>query len=146
MVSTNGLCSGLSNCLDDGIVIYERRNSDFPFNLRSSSHGLGAAFYDAVDGSHHFFAAVRIKASQCSMHLHIIRDDIVYCSAVDAADGKDARIYRIVFTGDHGLKLCDHITGDYDRIDAVFRMSAMSALSFDLDIKEIIGRVCRSLF
>ena len=80
------------------------------------------------------------------MHLHIIRDDIVYCSAVDAADGKNTRIYRIVLTGDHGLKLCDHITGDYDRIDAVFRMSAMSALSFDLDIKEIIGRVCRSLF
>ena len=111
-----------------------------------SPHGFRTGNGDPFDGILHRFPAFCIQAPQGPAHFHKIRDHVGGFSAMDASYGHNCRVSRVIFTGYDRLELRHYVSADGDRIDAVFRMSAMSALSFDLDIKEIIGRVCRSLF
>ena len=146
MIRADGLFRGGLEPVDHRLVIDKRRHSFFPGHLSVASHGLGAAFYDAVDGVLHGLAAFRIQASKGTGHFYEIGDHVVGLSAVDAADGHNARIYGVILPGDHGLKLGQNIAADGDGIDAVFRMSAVAAFAGDLDGEGVAGCVGRSFF
>ena len=105
MIRADGLFRGGLEPVDHRLVIDKRRHSLFPGHLSVPSHGLGTAFYDAVDGVLHGLAAFRIQASKGTGHFYEIGDYVVGFSAVDAADGHNARIYGVILPGDHGLKL-----------------------------------------
>ena len=105
MIRADGLFRGGLEPVDHRLVVDKRRHSFFPGHLSVPSHGLGTAFYDAVDGVLHGLAAFRIQASESTGHFYEIGDYVIGLSAVDAADGHNARIYGVILPGDHGLKL-----------------------------------------
>jgi len=50
----------------------------------------------------------------------------------------------MVFTGNNGLQLCENVSADGDRIDAVFRMSAVAAFTGYFNEENVTGCAARA--
>ena len=71
-----------------GIVVHRSRNEIFGYRynrsqIRRYSSGNSAAFCNPIDICKHALAHIRFISAHCKLHLHFIRDDVVFGSSVD---------------------------------------------------------------
>src|SRR6185312_4375889 len=93
--------------------------------------------YDPPDAVEQQFAGFGSVAPDRQSELCIIGNDVALRPRMEAADGDDRRLLRIVLTADEGLQRSDDPRGEDDWVPGVLRIGAMAANALHVDIDRV---------